>query len=403
MLVYPASKLTMHISEPQAAIQPPGFYPTVFAVGFRPFFAAGALAGAGLMIVWVLIYRGLLSPKLTSVFDWHAHEMIFGYALAIIAGFLLTAVRNWTGLATAKGHALLFLLLLWAIPRFMPLIVGQPAWLAILDLCFPLCLAIALCLPIIRSKNWRNLVFIVIVSAFFLCNLGYYLATYKLIDIAAHEFLEFALELIMLIIAIIGSRVLPMFTRNGTAGAVAAQVPALAGKLIIGLGLLQLLSNLLSIPALTAGLSVIFAVCVVAYLAYCQGFAVWAKPLVWVLHLGYFGVALGFIFKACYLLGLLPESMYIHTFGVMAIGLMTLGFIGRVSLGHSGRALLTSKTMLASYVLMFIAAAVRIAAAYSPKLMLWDIAATCWSLALILFLLKFLPILLSPRADGKPA
>lgn len=391
----------MQILEPNPNAQSQAPLSTFFSLGFRPFFAAGALSGAVLMICWVLIYRGIINPPLLSVIGWHAHEMIFGYGLAIIAGFLLTAVRNWTGLQTASGRPLVFLLLLWALPRVLPFWLGQPAWLAILDLCFPLCLALALGLPIVRSKNWRNLMFIPILLGFFACNLGFYLSLYQLIDISSHAFLLFTLELIMTIIAIIGSRVVPMFTRNGTNSAVQPRLPAFTGPLIMTAALLQLFSNFIATPEISAGLSIAFGLVLLWFIARCHGTAVWTKPLLWVLHIGYCAVGLGFLLKAASKFQLVPESLYLHTFGVLAMGMMTLGFIGRVSLGHTGRALLCSKTMTLSYILMAIAGAVRVYAAYAPKIMFWDIAATCWSLALLLFFAKFLPMLLSPRADGQ--
>lgn len=378
--------------------------PVFFSLGFRPFFSAASISGALLILCWTLVYRGKISIAFGDPFSWHAHEMIYGYSLAIIAGFLLTAVRNWTGHETAKGWQLVGLLALWLGPRFL-LISNEPSlWLSTLDLSFTPLLATCLAIPIIRSKNWRNLMFVPILVGFFICNLCYHLSIHGVIDLNASAPLKIAMELVLLMITIIGARVMPMFTRNGTGGVVKAQTPAYTPWLLLGLGILQLTANLIPTQyvIVQAIACLLFSGAIFVTWLRWQGLAVWKKPLVWILHIAYLGLALSFLLKACHLMQLSPESLWLHCAGVLTIGVMTLGFIGRVSLGHTGRPLECTKLMLCSYALMLLAACLRLSASIYPSPNLWDGAALCWAGALILFAWQFLPYLVQRRPDGKP-
>ncbi|MBB6519829.1 NnrS family protein [Pseudoteredinibacter isoporae] len=381
--------------------QNPG-HSVFFSIAFRPFFAAGSLVGATLMMVWVLIYRGQIQLPLANMFSWHAHEMIYAYGMAIVAGFLLTAVRNWTGQDTARGPLLIALLIVWLLPRPLALILPPSLYLSLLDLAFIPCLAICLAAPIIKSRNWRNLLFIPILIAFFLCNLFYHLAIHQQIAINPSQPLLFALELLLMLITIIGARVLPMFTRNGTQGAVEPKGFAQQPLWLLAAGLSQLLFSAFFDALLPkALLALAFATLILYSWWGWQGKALWRNPMLWVLHIAYFGLAITYLLKAASYFSLLPVSLWIHSAGVLCVGLMTVGFMGRVSLGHSGRPLHCSRLMLASYIFMLLAVVLRLAAGLYPTLPLWDSAALCWSLALLCFAIEFIPYLLSPRADGK--
>lgn len=392
----------MQLEEPDQRRPDRGIF---FSIGFRPFFSFGALIGAALMIIWVLIYRNQFALPQANIFAWHAHEMIFGYGLAIIAGFLLTAVRNWTGLATASGTSLIGLLLIWLSPRILSLVLEPSLWLSLLDLAFVPLLAISLALPIVRSRNWRNLMFVPILFGFFLCNLAYHLSMHQQLDLLATTPLIVALELIMMMITIIGSRVMPMFTRNGSNGQIKPSPRPQLPLVLLGLGLAQILSSFLSPEwrLLQTVLSACFGLGILYAWADWQGKAVWQTPMLWVLHIAYAALGVSYLLKAASLWTLVPSSLWIHSAGVATVGMMTLGFIGRVSLGHSGRALHPSRLMILSYALMLLAALLRLTAAVYPSTGLWDGAALCWALALGLFAFEFIPYLLSPRADGKPS
>lgn len=391
----------LQLQEPSKQVSQP---PVFFTIGFRPFFAAGSLAGAALMVLWVLIYRGHYQLPQIEIFSWHAHEMIYAYAIGIIAGFLLTAVRNWTGLDTARGPLLMGLLALWLTPRVLNMLLEPSPLLSLLDLAFIPCLVIVLARPIIKSRNWRNLLFIPILLAFFACNGLYHLGIHKVIAINPSQPMLFALELVLMMITIIGARVMPMFTRNGTQGAIQAKTFAQQPLLLLGAGLSQLIiSQLVSSTYIQATAASVFALLILHAWSGWQGRAIWNKPILWVLHIGYLGLACTYFAKAASALTILPVSFWIHCAAIMCIGLMTIGFIGRVSLGHSGRPLNCSRLMLASYILMILAAALRLSASLYPSPPLWDAAALCWSAALLCFAIEFIPYLSRPRADGKPS
>ncbi|GAA6151759.1 NnrS family protein [Pseudoteredinibacter isoporae] len=373
-----------------------------FSIGFRPFFAVGSLLGAALMIVWVFIYRGQLQLPLVNMFSWHAHEMIYAYGIAIVAGFLLTAVRNWTGLDTARGPLLMALVLLWFLPRPLAIMLPPSLYLSVLDLAFIPCLALCLAIPMIKSRNWRNLLFIPILLAFFVCNLLYHLAIHQQLALAPSQPLLFALELLLMLITIIGARVMPMFTRNGTQGAVQPTGFAQQALWLLAAGASQLLlANVIDALLPKALLALAFSLLILYSWWGWQGKALWRNPMLWVLHLAYIGIAITYVLKAASYYALVPASLWIHSAGVLCVGLMTVGFMGRVSLGHSGRSLHCSRLMLASYVFMLAAVILRLAAGLHPTMPLWDSAALCWSLALLCFAVEFIPYLVSPRADGK--
>lgn len=390
----------------------------LWSVGFRPFFLLAAIASLILMFSWPMIYRGIISVPSVNLWSWHGHEMIFGYSMAIIAGFLLTAVRNWTGLATASGKALMLLSIIWLLPRLAPvflLISSEIFWLQVIDLLFLPALILAVGVPIIKSKNWRNLAIVIMLTGFALLHLAYYLSQWQLIELTSKTVLLSALQLIMVLIALIGARVLPMFTANGTKNfiqqdnniqPVSPKVYARAPWLLLGLGFFQLFAQLLPWTIVSTVACAALSLLILINLIGWQGKALWHTPLLWVIHIGYFGVALGFLLKAFSQLGFLPESVWVHTMALLAVGMMTLGFAGRVSLGHSGQPLLASKGMIASYLLMLAAALIRIFAALpqTPELLgkmpitaLWDMAALCWALAMLLFVIKFLPLLTAAK------
>lgn len=391
----------LQLQEPAEQTSKP---PIFFSIGFRPFFAVSSLVGAALMILWVFAYRGQYQLPQAEIFSWHAHEMIYAYAIGIIAGFLLTAVRNWTGLETAQGPLLMGLVVLWFLPRPLMLWLEPSLLLSLLDLAFIPCLIIAIATPIIKSRNWRNLIFAPILMAFFACNVLYHLAIHKQINLYPSQAMLFALELVLMMITIIGARVMPMFTRNGTQGAVQAKTFAIQPWLLLGIGISQLiLSRLIDSAIIQATVASIFALVILHAWIGWQGRALWNKPILWVLHIGYLGLACTYFAKAASALSMLPVSFWIHCAAVMCIGLMTIGFIGRVSLGHSGRALNGSRLMLSSYILMILAAILRLSASLYPNPALWDAAALCWSGALLCFAIEFIPYLSRPRADAKPS
>lgn len=379
---------------------------SLFALGFRPFFLGGAIAAVLLMIFWLIIYTKGFNPGYYqhSIF-WHSHEMIFGFALAIIAGFLLTAVRNWTQVQTITGKSLAALCLLWVIPRLLPLLGENtnPWLLAILDLSFMPIFIICISLPILKSKNYRNLIFIPILIAFFSGNLLFHLQMLQITQTTADQGILLGLLLTIIIISLIAGRVIPFFTERGIG------IPEtkctrnpLIEKSIIILSLPWLLFSLSSLSTFSASLSLTLGA--IHIIRWCGWFklGVFRVPLLWILHISYLFIILGFIGLGLSQLGIFNRSIAYHAFAAGGIGGLTLGMAARVSLGHTGRLLKVGHLMTASFTLATLAAIIRISISINPLpyTATLHLSGTLWILAWILFLIQYTPVLIKPRVDG---
>jgi len=392
----------------------------LFSVGFRPFFlfasGYGALA-AGAWTGWLGDAWGL--PAVYPPAALHAHEMMFGVALAAIAGFLLTAVPQWTAGRPLSGVPLAALAGCWLLGRLAVLGAGftGPVPAMLLDLLFPLGLCLAIGSMLIRAKNRRNYGFIVLLGLAALANFCWHLEMAGLMDEVEGAFadalsgtaLELMLNLLLIIVAIMGGRVIPMFSANWMRrqGEVLPIVHLewLKRGCIIGLILVagaEFFSPLLDerfigILALLAGL---------AYLVRLwgwNGYRTYAHPLVWILHLAYFWLCLSLFLKGGQYLGdLIPEAVARHAAAVGAVGTMIMAIMPRVSLGHTGRDLILPRPMLAAYALFVAAPILRIASPYLEGD--WYQASLlasglCWTDAFAVFLATFAPILLAPRVN----
>jgi uncharacterized protein involved in response to NO len=386
----------LRIEEPSAAAAPRGF--ALFDLGFRPFYLLAALFGAAAVVAWVASIEGRIAPPgVQPGLSWHAHEMVLGFALAVIAGFLLTAGRVWTGLATPTGLPLALLALHWLAAR-IAMLTG-PAWLAALvDGAFPFVLAAAIARVIVGSRNRRNYFVIALLAALGAANAAFH-AGYGLAAVRA------ALWLVMTLVIVMAGRVVPSFTANALprAGvrldpkldraAMAATLAAFACDLA-GWG-----GWILAAPALAAA----------ALHAWRQ--AGWAplatrgRPILWILHLSHAWIPVGFALLALGALGAVPAKAAIHAFSAGAIGGLIMGMITRTALGHTARPLAAGRAETASYVLVHAAALLRLVAALAPGAVyvpLLGASGLCWAAAFLLYFAVYLPRLWSPRLDGKP-
>lgn len=375
----------------------------LFNLGFRPFFLLGAISAAAMLAVWLVLYSsGMRLNYYSNTLYWHAHEMLFGFTLAIIAGFLLTAVRNWTSVQTIFGTPLALLTLLWVGGRVLPFIPVAPEWLiSAVDLAFAPIVAIAVTYPIIRSRNYRNLLFIPILSAFFIANLLVHLEILGVTENTAMTGLHLALYLVVMVITVIGGRVIPFFTERGVQGATSHRY-AWVEKSIIPATLIWLIVMLANIEILQLPASLLlFALSLIRMQGWFSA-AMFKVPLVWVLHAGYLFLTLGFGLTALAGEGMVSSSIAIHAFAAGGIGLLTLGMMARVSLGHTGRPLAIGPMIISAFILMLLAAVIRVAITWLPIPYLagLHLSGTLWILAWMLFLVRYLPILLRPRADG---
>ena len=381
----------------------------VWATGFRPFFLGGALLAALSIVAWLAIFmEGMSAGGPISPIDWHAHEMIFGFTPAIIAGFLLTAVPKWTRVPTPTGKMLAALFALWALGRVaMALAEFLPyTAVAIADLLFLPALAIAIAIPIGRAMTPRNLGFIPLLFGLAIANALFHLSYLGVVDGWATRGLDAGLGIIIVIIAIVGGRVIPFFTANAT-GMRAISRRRYIDFAAIGLSVAWLIVFIVdSTASWTAAIALGAGA---ANLARMKGWGITRSlsiPLLWVLHAGYAFVGIGLIAFGLSVFDVTgTRSIAIHALTTGAIGILCLGMMARVALGHTGRKLKAHKITAVAFALIVAAAMARVflpwawSSAYAESLI---ISGALWTVAWALFLFVYTPILLQPRADGRP-
>lgn len=383
--------------------------PVVLSAGFRPFFLAAGLWAAIAVPLWVVVYAGSARvPTILSPAIWHAHEMVFGFAAATVAGFMLTAIPNWTGRMPLQGWTLGSLVLLWAVGRLGVLLSGiigaDPG--AVLDLAFPVVFLSVVAREIIVGRNWRNLPIVVALAILLLGNALVHLQALGITETALAGN-RLGIATLLMLISLVGGRIIPSFTRNWLAkNHPSIRPPAPFGgydRAVLAATLVTLLVWTMAPDSqATPWLCLVIGVMHGVRLARWQGLATWREPLVLVLHVGYGWLGLGFC-----LLGLnalvswLPETAALHALTVGTIGTMTLAVMTRATLGHSGRTLTAGPGTTLIYALVTAAALCRLLAPIAGAhyvAVLW-LSAICWSMAFGLFVLLYLePLVLSPRA-----
>jgi uncharacterized protein involved in response to NO len=376
----------------------------VLGYGFRPFFLLGALYSIISLLIWGGFYAGYVTPPI-FMFDpvsWHAHEMIFGYTLAIVAGFLLTAVANWTDCAPVRGFHLLGLCLLWLAGRVvMNFDLGFPeVAVLVFEGAFILTLAFSLSIPLFKTWNKRNFVFLVLLSILLACDMVFLITKER-------TSLYVAVMIIVTLISLIGGRIIPAFTVDALEerGEEADETPQ--GKLDV-LAILSLVLIILALvfakqeEAILVGTAFLSAIIHALRLRRYHTHRILNDPMVWILHVGYSWVILGLFLTGVSALGYLPFSIALHAFTAGAIGSMTIGMMCRVTLGHTGRDKIATGLTKLSFLLMQCAAFMRvfglmIAPDYSIE---WIIgSATLWALCFALFILIYSPMLWKPDLD----
>ncbi len=392
----------------------------LFSYGFRPFFLGAAVFAVAIMAVWLawlgsqVFWGGPWAlPIAGSPVAWHVHEMVFGFAVAAIAGFLLTAIPNWTGALPLSGLPLALLFLTWLAGRAVMAVSGllAPAVVAIVDLAFlPLLGAFAAVSLFVRPAP-RNLIFLAVVAAFTGANVVYHLTAAGIISVPDEMgSMRFALMLVVLMVSIIGGRIIPAFTHNWlhlNFGPVAMprRIAWLDAASVASIALLALFL-VLPVPRLVEGLAALAAsVLNGGRLLLWRGWTTWREPIVWVLHLGYAWVVLGLVLTALAALTVrVPGAAAAHALGTGAVGTMILAVMSRASLGHTGRPLIAPSGIVWAYGLITLAAVLRVAASlvntqlYSAFLVC---AALAWIAAFGLFALVYAPILTTPRVHTK--
>jgi len=376
--------------------------------GFRPFFLVGALYSVVSLLIWGGFFAGYVTPPsfMIDPVSWHAHEMIYGFTMAIVAGFLLTAVANWTGGAPVRQIHLAVLCALWLAGRVvMNFDLGLPEiTVIVVEGAFILTLALSLPIPLLKCWNKRNFVFLVLLSILFACDMTFFITKES-------TSLYVAVMIIIAMISLIGGRIIPAFTVAAlhVRGEEADQTPQ--GKLDV-LALLSLALIILTLVfigqqgAVLAATAFLSAIIHALRLRRYHTRRILGDPMVWILHAGYGWVIVGLLFIGVSALGFLPFSISLHAFTAGAIGSMTLGMMCRVALAHTGRNLNATKLTILSFLLLQCAALLRvfglvIAPEYTAELVIGS--AVLWALSFALYILIYAPILWKPRPDGLAA
>ncbi|MFM5840167.1 NnrS family protein [Aeromonas rivipollensis] len=381
----------------------------LFRLGFRPFFLLGALFSCLAMLGWLgQLNNWFALPGIGNPIWWHAHEMLFGFGAAIVAGFLLTAVQNWTAHPGVRSWPLALIVGLWVLPRcLLPWLGEDNLILMALDLAWlPLC-AWFLAKPVIMTRQWRNLFFVPLLLIMTLLNGASWL--WRDDWSAVEHLLITTVLLFTTLIAVMGGRVIPFFTARGTGQEKAPPSPWLERGALASLWLILLLwllpdswtNSLYMVPLyiVAAGLHL------GRQLRWRPGTTL-AQPLLWSLHLAYLFIPLGLLALAAQAAGLpLSLSLASHLLSAGCMGTMILGMIARVSLGHSGRALHVGRRITLAFALVILSAFMRVLLPlYWPSLTLtgWNLSGWSWIAAYGLFVWVYTPILTRPRADGRP-
>lgn len=379
----------------------------LFALGFRPFFLLAGLGAVGLVAAWAALFA--TGRPLTSYYgyiNWHSHEMVFGFAAAAVAGFLLTATRNWTGVPTARGPVLAGLAVVWLLGRVLPLLPGvQPALVAAVDLAFLPLVALALAWAVYQAEHWKSMAFPVVLLILTAANVAIHLEVLGVTATTARAGVYAGVDLVVALITLMGGRVTPFFTEKALEGVRPRSWPWVE-RLAVPSVILVAAAEAFHPQPLAVGIAAGLAAAVngVRWVGWLDR-KVGSVPLLWVLHAAYGWLVLGFAMKALGAAGLVSPLLAVHALTVGGIGGATIGMMARVSLGHTGRTLDLPRGMATAFVLLNAAAIVRVLVPLvaPAEYALWiGLSGVLWALAFAIFVVDYAPILFRPRIDGRP-
>lgn len=399
---------TLNIFDRSAARSPRGPGLPFLASGFRPFY----LCAGGLAVLWVPLWLAVLSGTLplASHFDpvaWHAHEMLFGYTMAVLIGFLYTAVPNWTGQPTPTGAPLAGLALLWLAGRLLVLCGADlPPWLvAAVDAAFLPAAALGILPALVRTRNRRNIAFPFALVGLAAASLLMHLEAMGIGGLGGGA-LRATLGIMTVILVVMTGRVVPFFTRNRLPQSGATRNERLDRAAFVATILAVAAAVLLpqSLPA--GGLALAAAALLLLRMLPWRSWATRGEPMLWILHLGHLWIGVALLLQGLAELGLAVQpSLPVHALTIGAIGSLTLGMMARSALGHSGRPIAAGSMIRVAFWAINVAAAVRV---FVPLITMTGyehslhVAAAAWTVAFGLFVFVFLPILVRPRIDGRP-
>ena len=375
--------------------------PAILSKGYRPFFLLAPIWAMLSLFLWVLLFAGIITlPTDFISSDWHIHEMLFGYTSAVIAGFLLTAVPNWTGRFPISGWRLLILTLLWVAGRIVIFFSSNidPIIVLLVDISFLLALSLVIAREIIAGKNWRNLRVLALLAILTLSNFYFHLEV--MINGYADYSIRLGLSIILLIIMLIGGRIIPSFTRNWLVRFNQYDLPAPFSRF-------DVFSMIISIIALFAwvflsqtilvGILFLFAgVINLIRLIRWAGVNTIKEPMIFILHIGFLFIPLGFFSMsfAAIFPNILSEIAAVHLWTAGAIGMMTMAMMSRVSLAHGGQRPEADRFINIIYIALFLSVILRFAVDIAPDYsLLINISGFLWILAYFLFIIRYWKVL----------
>lgn len=385
--------------------------PALLSAGFRPFFLLATLFAAVVIAVWLAVWMGVLTlSSVMSPIDWHVHEMIFGYGAAVVAGFLFTAVPNWTGRLPTCGVPLAVLSGVWFAGRLVSAGVFPvgPIWVLLIDQLFLLAVGAMIAREIIAGKNWRNLKVLIPVTLFWLANLAFHIEA--MATGAATTGHRVGLAILVFLIMLIGGRIIPSFTRNWLVKKGRETLPTPFNRfdgfaILTGVAALSFWSA--QVTGVTVALLFVTASVLQAVrLGRWLGLHTWRSPLLLMLHLSYVFIPIGFAFAALSAIGIVGDAATLHLFGVGAVGTMTMAVMLRATLGHTGRPLEAGPMATTVFGVIALAAVLRAVAELrfeaSGDLLL--VAGVLWTAGFTLLAVKlWLPIVSAKRAPKRPS
>jgi uncharacterized protein involved in response to NO len=378
--------------------------PALLSYGFRPFFLLGAIYAGLAILAWLPIFNGELA--LSTAFgpiDWHVHEMLYGYLPAVVTGFLLTAIPNWTGRLPIQGTPLLTLVVVWLAGRAAVTFSAEIGWLpaAIIDVGFLVLVVAATAREIVVGKNWRNLRVVGLVALLLAGNIAFHLEAH--FSGSAEYGARIGIAAVVLLLVVIGGRIIPSFTRNWLARENPGRLPAPFARFDVAVILLSAVTLVLwtAQPSgkITAAALAAAGALHIARLARWAGDRTWRDRLVLILHVGYTFLPFGFLLAGAAAIDLVPANTGTHAWMVGAAGTMTLAVMTRASLGHTGSALNASAMTQAIYAAVVIAALARICSSLEPAWneLLLQVSAFAWVAAFFGFAISFGPLLVRAK------
>ena len=380
----------------------------LLSIGFRPFYLLGAVFAVVAMAAWLVVFTGIayFGGYLQGM-SWHSHEMVFGFSMAVMTGFLFTAVRNWTGLPTPSGWVLGAIAAVWIAARIL-LVVGPASIGVILDVLFLPLVTIGIAIPVFRSRNKRNFKVVAIVAVLAILHFVFHLALNGVLPASlSRPALFAAIDVFVILFAVVGGRVIPAFTRNAVPDANPVHrtwVEVGAFGLLLLLAVTTLTGGELALPAgQTALLAFLAAAAHGLRLALWQPGRTLGHPLLWMMPVAYSWLPLALVLRGLAGLALVVPGAWIHALTAGALTSLMVAMMMRSTLGHTGRELKASRVDVVVFLLLQLGAVIRVlSGTVGDHRTMTILAGLSWTAAFIVFLLRYAPMLLRHRVDGKP-